>query len=87
MGSCYECKVTKKKRELQVFQGKKQGVGNKKMERKNVVKVVKVKMVKMNFGMGHLLTININLNLYYSAVLTRMKNDFDQNDHDHLDHT
>ncbi|MBQ9665087.1 MAG: hypothetical protein IJV33_01255 [Bacteroidaceae bacterium] len=30
MGSCYECKVTKKKRELQVFQGKKQGVGNKK---------------------------------------------------------
>ena len=36
---------------------------------RKVVKVVKVKMVKMNFGFGHLLTIVINILYiyYYSA--------------------
>lgn len=80
-------KLRKKNENCKYFKGKNKGLETKKMEWKNVVKVVKVKMVKMNFGMGHLLTININLNLYYSAVLTRLKNDFDQNDHDHFDHT
>ena len=44
-----------------------------------VVKVVKVKMVKMNFGFGHFLTIIINIYIYYYSVrICVSENDFDQ---------
>ena len=44
-----------------------------------VVKVVKVKMVKMNFGFGHLLTIIVNIYIYYYSVrICVSENDFDQ---------
>ena len=49
----------------------------KKLPRK-VVKVVKVKMVKMNFGFGHLLTIYKYKYLLYSADFDTLKNDFDK---------
>ena len=41
--------------------------------------MVKVKMVKMRFGIGHLLTIIININIYFIVwILTYLKSDFDQ---------
>jgi len=50
--------------------------------------MVKVKMVKIDFGNTVIAHYNINniYYLYYSGRFCQSVFDFDQNDHDHFDH-